>query len=195
MFRLTDTAGLREGGEEIEHEGIRRSYKKISEADLIVYLLDISLDDYLDEVSRIREFLEQYPASRMIVAANKTDLTSESSERQHKLRAATGCEVCGISASRGEGLDALKYLMSSMAEGLDKQHEASVLVTSLRHYEALRNASDAIDNAQVLIDTGSGTELVAFELRSALEYIGEITGKVVNEEILNIIFERFCIGK
>ena len=195
MFRLTDTAGLREGGEEIEHEGIRRSYKKISEADLIVYLLDISLDDYLDEVSRIQAFLEQYPAARMIVAANKTDLTSESGERQQKLRAATGCEVCSIAASRGEGLDALKYLMSSMAEGLDKQHEASVLVTSLRHYEALRNASDAVDNAQALIDTGAGTELVAFELRSALEYIGEITGKVVNEEILNIIFERFCIGK
>ena len=195
MFRLTDTAGLREGGEEIEHEGIRRSYKKISEADLIVYLLDISLDDYLDEVSRIQLFLEQYPAARMIVVANKTDLTPESEERQQKLRAATGCEVCGISASKGEGLDALKRLMSSMAEGLDKQHEASVLVTSLRHYEALRNASDAIDNAQVLVDTGSGTELIAFELRSALEYIGEITGKVVNEEILNLIFERFCIGK
>ncbi len=131
----------------------------------------------------------------MIVAANKTDLTSEQIERQQKLRAATGCEVCGLSACRGEGLDVLKRLMGSMAEGLDKQHEASVLVTSLRHYEALRNASDAIDNAQALIDTGSGTELVAFELRSALESLGEITGKVVNEEILNIIFERFCIGK
>ena len=195
MFRLTDTAGLREGEEEIEHEGIRRSYKKISEADLILYLLDISLDNYLDEVSRIQLFLEDYPSARIIVAANKTDLTPESTVRQEKLRAATGCEVCGISASRGEGLDALKRLMSSMAEGLDKQHEASVLVTSLRHYEALRNASDAVDNAQALIDTGADTELVAFELRSSLEYIGEITGKVVNEEILNVIFERFCIGK
>ncbi|MFZ4524245.1 MAG: tRNA uridine-5-carboxymethylaminomethyl(34) synthesis GTPase MnmE [Chlorobium sp.] len=195
MFRLTDTAGLREGGEEIEHEGIRRSYKKISEADLIVYLLDISLDDYLDDVSRIQLFLEDYPSAHIIVAANKTDLIPASTERQQQLRTATGCEVCGISASRGEGLDALKCLMSITAEGLDKQHEASVLVTSLRHYEALRNASDAIDNAQVLVDTGSGTELVAFELRSALESIGEITGKVVNEEILNLIFERFCIGK
>ena len=70
-----------------------------------------------------------------------------------------------------------------------------MLVTSLRHYEALRNASDAVENAQELIKNQSGTELIAFELRSALEYIGEITGKVINEEILNVIFDRFCIGK
>lgn len=127
--------------------------------------------------------------------ANKTDLTTESSNRQRQLQVATGCDVCAISASRGEGLEALKQLMNSMAEGLDKQHEASVLVTSLRHYDALRNARHALDQAQLLIDNSSGTELVAFELRSSLEYIGEITGKVVNDDILTIIFERFCIGK
>ncbi len=195
MFRLTDTAGLREGEEEIEHEGIRRSYKKISEADLILYLLDISLDNYLDEVLQIQSFLEQYPIAHLIVIANKTDLTTESTARLQQLRTATGCDVCGIAAAKGDGLERLKHLMGSIAEGLDKQQEASVLVTSLRHYEALRNASDAVDNAQALIDTGADTELVAFELRSSLEYIGEITGKVVNEEILNVIFERFCIGK
>ncbi|NTV05986.1 MAG: tRNA uridine-5-carboxymethylaminomethyl(34) synthesis GTPase MnmE [Chlorobiaceae bacterium] len=195
MFRLTDTAGLREGGEEVEHEGIRRSFKKISEADLIVYLLDISLDGYLDEVPLIRDLLERNSSARMIVAANKIDLTTESQNRLKQLRAATDCDVCDLSAAKGEGLDQLKSLMSSMVEGLDKQHEASVLVTSLRHYEALRNASDALANAQELIIRQAGTELVAFELRSALDYVGEITGKVVSEEILNLIFERFCIGK
>jgi tRNA modification GTPase len=195
MFRLTDTAGLREGGEEIEHEGIRRSFKKISEADLIVYLIDISHEGYFDEVPLIRDILERNSNARMIVAANKIDLTNESQYRLQQLRAATCCEVCALSAAKGEGLDQLKCLMSSMAEGLGKQHEASVLVTSLRHYEALRNASDALENAQELINSHSGTELIAFELRSALEYVGEITGKVVNEEILNLIFERFCIGK
>jgi tRNA modification GTPase len=195
MFRLTDTAGLREGGEEIEYEGIRRSYKKISEADLIVYLLDISRADYLDEVSLIRDLLERYRSARMIVAANKIDRTTEGPERVQQLRAAVDCDVCALSAAKGEGLEWLKSLMSSMVEGLDKRQEASVLVTSLRHYEALRNASDALAGAQELINSDSGTELIAFELRSALEYVGEITGKVVNEEILNVIFERFCIGK
>ena len=195
MFRLTDTAGLREGGEEIEHEGIRRSFRKISEADLIVYLLDISLEGYLDELPLIRDLLERNKSARMIVAANKIDLTTESEERLQQLRAATGREVCALSAAKGEGLESLKLLMSSMVEGLDKRHEASVLVTSLRHYEALRNASDALENAQELITRQAETELIAFELRSALDYVGEITGKVVNEEILNVIFEQFCIGK
>ena len=85
--------------------------------------------------------------------------------------------------------------MSMIAEGLNKQQEASVLVTSLRHYEALRNASYALANASELIIRHAETELIAFELRSALDYVGEITGKVVSEEIVNLIFERFCIGK
>ena len=195
LFRLTDTAGLRAGSEEIEHEGIRRSYKKISEADLILYLLDISPEEYLNEVPQILEFMERYSNARMIVVANKIDLIRESHERLHQLRELTGCEVRGISAADGVGVDELKRLMSTMVEGLEKLHEGSVLVTSLRHYEALRNASDALENAQKLIDRVSGTELIAFELRSALEYVGEITGKVVNEEILHVVFDRFCIGK
>ncbi|NTV98775.1 MAG: tRNA uridine-5-carboxymethylaminomethyl(34) synthesis GTPase MnmE [Chlorobiaceae bacterium] len=195
MFRLTDTAGLREAEEEIEHEGVLRSYRKISRADLILYLVDISGGDLSGEIARIKQFQEEYPAARMIVAANKSDLVQNPGAALKMLHDATGCEVCGIAAAKGKGLDELLQRMAAMVEGLDKIHEASVLVTSLRHYEALRNASDALDNARLLIQRGEGTELIAFELRSALDYVGEITGKVVNEEILNVIFERFCIGK
>jgi tRNA modification GTPase len=195
MFRLTDTAGLRETEEEIEHEGVLRSYRKISRADLILYLVDISGEDLTGEISRIGQFQEDYPEARMIVAANKTDLVADVSGKLQMLRRDTGCEVCGISAAKGAGLDGLLHRMATMVEGLDKIHEASVLVTSLRHYEALRNASDSLDNARLLIERSEGTELTAFELRSALDYVGEITGKVVNEEILTVIFERFCIGK
>ncbi|NTW11338.1 MAG: GTP-binding protein, partial [Chlorobiaceae bacterium] len=195
MFRLTDTAGLREAEEEIEHEGVLRSYRKISRADLILYLVDISGGDLSGEIARIKQFQEEYPAARMIVAANKSDLVQNPGAALKMLHDATGCELCGIAAAKGKGLDELLQRMAAMVEGLDKIHEASVLVTSLRHYEALRNASDALDNARLLIQRGEGTELIAFELRSALDYVGEITGKVVNEEILNVIFERFCIGK
>ncbi len=195
MFRLTDTAGLRDAEEEIEHEGVRRSYQKISEADLIVYLLDISLPGYALEIPDILMFHEEYRNARLIVAANKSDLTTEVAERVRHLREATGCEISTISASQGDGIEALKQLMKCRVEGIDKIHEASVLVTSLRHYEALRNASDAVANAQALITRQAETELIAFELRSALDYVGQITGKVVNEEILNMIFDRFCIGK
>lgn len=195
MFRLTDTAGLREASEEVEHEGIRRSRMKMAEADLLLYLLDIGTGTLQEELAEIRKLREEHRASSFIVVANKTDLEPASGDLMQQVRESTGCDVLGISALQGTGIDALKERMGALVAGLDKIHEASVLVTSLRHYEALRNASDALQNARELIAHDAETELIAFELRSALNYVGEITGKVVNEEILNTIFDRFCIGK
>lgn len=195
MFRLTDTAGLRDAEEEIEHEGIRRSYEKIAEADLILYLMDIGSSDYEQEVPAIAELREKHPDGKLLIIANKTDTTEDSMKRMEIVSEKTGCKVLGISALKQDGLDVLKAEMNMMVEGLDKLHDASVLVTSMRHYEALRNAADALQNAHELIEVQSETELIAFEIRSALDYVGEITGKVVNEEVLNVIFGQFCIGK
>ncbi|MEC9487008.1 MAG: tRNA uridine-5-carboxymethylaminomethyl(34) synthesis GTPase MnmE [Prosthecochloris sp.] len=195
MFRLTDTAGLREAVEEIEHEGIRRSYEKIAGADLILYMIDISEDDVDEEIPTISRISGEYPGTKLLVVANKIDRTLETPERMEAIRSACGCAVLGISALQEDGLAGLREEMNAMTRDLDKLHDASVLVTSMRHYEALRNAQDALQNARELIDAREETELVAFELRSALDYIGEITGRVVNEEVLNMIFDRFCIGK
>ena len=195
MFRLTDTAGLREADEEIEHEGIRRSRMKMAEADLMLYLFDISTGKLHEEIDDIRAIRQEHPGARLIVVANKTDRIPTAETLMDRVRTETGAEVLGISAREGRGIDELKQRMSALTRDLDKLHEASVLVTSLRHYEALRNAADALQNARELIDHHSDTELIAFELRSALDYVGEITGKVVNEEILNTIFDKFCIGK
>nr|Q3ANQ3.1 RecName: Full=tRNA modification GTPase MnmE [Chlorobium chlorochromatii CaD3] len=197
LFRLIDTAGLREGEEEVEHEGIRRSYRKIAEADVVLYLLDVSHPDYCNELSDITSLLEQAsPNVQLLLVANKCDAITNPTERLAQLQAAMPqATVCGIAAKEGDGLEALKQQMSNMVAGLDKLHEASVLITSMRHYEALRRASDALENGACLVAEHAETELVAFELRSALEAVGEITGKVVNDEILSLIFERFCIGK
>ncbi|ARM31826.1 tRNA uridine-5-carboxymethylaminomethyl(34) synthesis GTPase MnmE [Prosthecochloris sp. HL-130-GSB] len=195
MFRLTDTAGLREAVEEIEHEGIRRSYEKIAGADLILYLIDISGPGFEEEIPVINGIAREYPGAKMLVAANKADVLADPRQRMQMIASRTGCPVLGISALKDQGLEELKEQMSILSGGLDKLHDASVLVTSMRHYEALRNALDALQNARELIDAGAETELVAFELRSALDYVGEITGRVVNEEVLNVIFDRFCIGK
>ena len=195
MFRLTDTAGLRESEEEIEREGIGRSYRKIAEADLILYLLDVSRPDWQQEIPDILRFRDTYSQARLVVVANKIDLSPEIAERLQLLRDVAGCDVAAISAKQGKGVEELLRLMSGVVEGLDKLHDASVLVTSMLHYASLRNAGDAVGNALELLDAYAGTELVAFELRSALDYVGEITGKVVSEEVLNVIFDRFCIGK
>ena len=195
MFRLTDTAGLRAASEEVEHEGIRRSYSKISEADLILYMLDISAVSFTDEVASTRELRKRHPDARMIVVANKTDLAASGVGTIEQLKLEIGCAVVPMAAAKGEGLEELKSTMATMGEGLNKLHEASVLITSLRHYEALRNAVDSLQNALQLIDSAQPPELIAFELRAALDYVGEITGKVVSEELLNTIFAQFCIGK
>jgi tRNA modification GTPase len=195
MFRLTDTAGLREADVEIEHEGIRRSRMKMAEADLMLYLLDIGSDRLEEEIGDIIDIRQQHPYARFIVVANKIDRVPQAEPLMARVEQETVAEVIGISALEGRGIKELKERMGALVKDLDKLHEASVLVTSLRHYEALRNASDALQNAGELIDHHADTELISFELRSALDYVGEITGKVVNEEILNTIFERFCIGK
>ncbi|NTV02783.1 MAG: tRNA uridine-5-carboxymethylaminomethyl(34) synthesis GTPase MnmE [Chlorobiaceae bacterium] len=195
MFRLTDTAGLREAGGEIEHEGIRRSRMKMAEADLMLYLFDISSGNLDEEIDDIRRIHTEHPCARFIAVANKTDRAASAEMAIGRVHHESGAEVIGISALEGKGIDTLKQRMGELVRDLDKLHEASVLVTSLRHYEALRNAADALRNARELIDHHADTELVAFELRSALDYVGEITGRVVNEEILNTIFSRFCIGK
>lgn len=195
MFRLTDTAGLREAGEEIEHEGIRRSRMKMAEADLILYLFDLGAERLDEEIAEIRELKAAHPDAKFLAIANKLDRADNADALIRAIAEGTGAEVIAISALKGDGIDALKQHMGALTKNLDKLHEASVLVTSLRHYEALRNASDALQNALELIAHESETELIAFELRSALDYVGEITGKVVNEEVLNTIFDRFCIGK
>ena len=144
MFRLTDTAGLREAGEEIEHEGIRRSRMKMAEADLILYLLDLGTERLDDEIAEIRELKAAHPAAKFLTIANKLDRADNSGVLIRAITEGTGTEVIGISALNGDGIDTLKQHMGELTKGLDKLHEASVLVTSLRHYEALRNASDAL---------------------------------------------------
>lgn len=195
MFRLTDTAGLRESAGEIEHEGIRRSRMKMAEADLMLYLFDVGTDLLDEEIADIVTIMGEHPLARFLAVANKTDREPVAESIMEKVRKASDAEVIGISALEGMGIDELKQRMGELVRDLDKLHEASVLVTSLRHYEALRNAADALRNARELIQHQSETELIAFELRAALDYVGEITGKVVNEEVLNMIFDRFCIGK
>ena len=167
----------------------------MAEADLILYLFDIGTDKLAEEIADIRELKETHPNARFIAVANKIDRAESNEALIEKVHQETGSELIGISALDGKGIDQLNQRMGLLVKDLDKLHEASVPITSLRHYEALRNAADAQQNASDLIASESETELIAFELRSALDYVGEITGTVVNEEILNTIISRFCIGK
>lgn len=196
LFRLIDTAGIRHSEDEVESEGIRRSYEKVQEADLIIYIYDATKELTAEELSEIEALRAKNHHAKFFIAANKIDkLTSEELEKTSSLRKQHGIETIPISALKRDGLDELRRVMKTFAIGIEKMNEGSVVVTNMRHYQAILQAIDRLNAALELVISGAETELVASDLREALHQIGSITGKVTTEDILNTIFEKFCIGK
>lgn len=186
-FRVTDTAGLRTPLDPVEKEGIERVRKKIPEADMLLWVLDGSAS-YSSEDEGVYEAIRD---RKVIAVVNKTDLPM-------KLETGAIASKClrsvAVSALNGDGLDSLK-------EGLYQAfystgHKgAGLLLTNLRHREALEKAKQAMEQAGSCLTGHEPIEFLAFELRDALSRLGEITGETCPEEILNEIFSRFCIGK
>ena len=184
LFRFIDTAGIRETSETIERIGIERTFRKISEADIVLGLIDATQDPQqmqkaaqaiVDRVDREHQTL--------LLLLNKTDLS----------QAAMKADL-SISAKTGEGLDLLRSKLVETAQSLmDSQN--TVLVTNVRHYEALKHAKESLNAVQRGLGEGIPTDLVAQDLREALYYLGSITGEITTDEVLGSIFSRFCIGK
>ncbi len=181
--RLVDTAGLREWGGKIEKEGMRRTEEAIEKSDLVLLLLDASQKPNDED----RQILDKYQNRKKILLYNKVDLISE------KPSMAESNGSLYISATLGTGLDRLKEKIAKLA--LPSSGTESVLVTSARHKEALAKGFVYLLRAKRGLERGKGLELVAFELRRAVDSLGEITGEIVTEDILSRIFSKFCIGK
>ncbi|MCS6988500.1 MAG: tRNA uridine-5-carboxymethylaminomethyl(34) synthesis GTPase MnmE [Chloroherpetonaceae bacterium] len=189
LFKLIDTAGLRPTLDQIESEGIRRSYEKIEEADLILYLVDASTPVDADEINAIRALKERNPDAKFLLALNKIDKGVKAE------LSLADIETVKISALAREGIADLKRKMKALALGAATLSEGSLMLTSLRHYEAIRNALQSLEQAETQLRLNAPTELIAFDLRDALNHIGAITGQVTTDDVLNLIFSRFCIGK
>ncbi len=189
LFKLIDTAGLRTSDDYIENEGIRRSYEKIEEADVILYLIDASKPVDTDEIQTIERLKERNKEAKWLVVLNKCDI-SQGDEIETRLG-----DTVQISALMRKGIEELKLKMKSLAIGDEKLSEGSIMLTNLRHYEAVRNALQNLLQAESQVHDHAPTELIASDLRNALYHIGTITGKVSTDDILNRIFEKFCIGK
>ncbi|MFH1238485.1 MAG: tRNA uridine-5-carboxymethylaminomethyl(34) synthesis GTPase MnmE [bacterium] len=197
-LKIMDTAGLKNTRHEIEKLGIERTKKAIETADLILLVLDLSSpltkeDEYIAELITGKKY---------IVVANKSDLPSAVKERDIKkiFSAPSGNKPAGyslvkISALQGSGIHQLNHLIYKAATGGQADYPPSVLVTNVRHKEALRRAVEALAEAKKACKNKASYEFVALDLREALKAIGEINGQVANEEILEQIFSKFCIGK
>ena len=172
---LTDTAGLRQSGDEIESEGIRRAEKEIETSDLILYLFDLS--DGMDKSE-----INKLPVDRLLTIGSKLDLYEEQQ---------IDCRL-KISAVRGDNLDTLQSIISERA--FSRNIEGGIIANE-RHIESMSDAVEAIERALEIVADKGETELIAFELNHSAKVLGEVIGEGVTEEVLENIFSRFCIGK
>ena len=183
---LTDTAGVRETSDGIETLGIERTHRALSDADLVLVVLDGS-----EEVGPAdRDLLSQTAESRRLVLMNKSDLPSFKDE--------SGClgvaQTINVSARTGEGLDALREAMLEILNSAGVENQG-LLITNVRHYDLLCRTRQELELAQATFCDRHSEELVLVPLHNALKYLGQITGETTTEDILSEIFATFCIGK
>ena len=197
-FRFIDTAGLRETTDEIEKIGVQKAKEKIASAKILLYLYDEFDSTPQEVISFIKEF--QRKDLKIILLHNKIDLVGGYFENDFDTKIKTELfpdvtnTILGISAKDPESVESIKTELASYIEDL-RESESNVVVTNQRHYEALKNSLLAIDAVKEAISAKISTELLAYELRNALENLGEISGEFTNDEVLGNIFSKFCIGK
>ena len=202
LFRFIDTAGIRDASETIEKLGIERTFKKISQADIVLAVLDLSLPseqikaDANDILART-----DLSSQKLIFVGNKADIQGVNKNVKDIYNLVLSIDNNGvnpafaeISALTGFGLPELKVLLEkTQSNRIDSS--ASVLVSNARHYQELKAAENDLREVQRALDTSLSTELIAQDLRSSLSHLGSITGEFTTDEILGQIFSHFCIGK
>jgi tRNA modification GTPase len=188
--RLIDTAGLRTCSGEIENLGILKTQEEIEKADLVLLLFDASEEPNEED----REAFRTISGYRFLPVINKIDIASQESVEalQREFGNQNGIK---ISALYGTNLDTLKKAIRESATSLEEWHQERLIAINTRHREALLRAKQSLLSAEKAVKEQLSSEFVAAEVRSSLNHLGEIVGKTVDEEILNRIFERFCIGK
>lgn len=182
LFRLIDTAGIREDAEEIEAMGIERSKEKIEQAKIVLCLADASVENSVNEVKEwVAQLEESYPNKRIQLIVNKSDLGASS-------------EGIVISAKNGENIESLKsWMVNAITDDFDMANET--IVSNARHYDALVKTAEALDKALYGLETNVSADWVAIDIRQAMFHLGAITGDISSDDLLGNIFSKFCIGK
>lgn len=193
VFRFIDTAGIRDTTDTIERLGIDLTFKKINQADIIIWMVDAT-----EKSDRIKEISEKlYPLcndKQLIVAYNKTDITNQPvcteiekiPPHAHQIR---------ISAKFGTNIDKLKQMLLTFAN-VPEISQSDIIITNTRHYEALIRSLEAVNRVIDGINENIPSDLVAQDLRECISHLAEITGgEITSEETLQNIFKHFCIGK
>jgi tRNA modification GTPase len=196
-YRFIDTAGLRETSDVIEALGIKKTHEKINQASVILLIDEISdsAESIIKRVQSIREMIRELD-KHLIILINKID--TDSANRQYELSKEIILEeketLLFISAKEKSGLDDLRSGLSDVVVK-EKLSSDDVIITNIRHYEALLHISESLGRVMSGLEDQIPEDLIAIDIRQAIHYLGEISGEITSDEILNNIFRNFCIGK
>ena len=179
-----DTAGLREAQDEIEMEGIRRSHESLQKAEFILHVLDNS--EPLTEADE--KYLAEFAEKKRILVRNKIDLPP-------KLNLSSTLQIIDVCCITGKGIETLKDAIKNLAWSGEIKSEMLQVMINSRHQDALNRARDATVRTIDALRSGATLELAAMDLRIAVNAVGEIVGKTATEDLLDMIFSQFCIGK
>ncbi|GAB2777489.1 tRNA uridine-5-carboxymethylaminomethyl(34) synthesis GTPase MnmE [Salinimicrobium soli] len=200
-FRFIDTAGIRETEDVVESIGIKRTFEKISQAQVVLYLFDASTsppkgEDYSQVLLEIEKIKNKFPQKPLIIVANKIDQLSESqiNELNVSLSSVEGSSYLPLSAKTGTGVEELQQKLLEFVNTGELRNN-NTIVTNTRHYNALLSALEEINKVQEGLNQNLSGDLLAIDIREALHYFGEITGEITNDDLLGNIFANFCIGK
>jgi tRNA modification GTPase len=189
-FRFIDTAGIRETTDVIESIGIERTFQKVEQAEIVLWMVDST-----SSTKKIQELAERIlpviENKTLLILFNKADKIEEKSALKALFPEQ---KTLFISAKKGLNTDELQQLLVEMAH-LPEVSANDVIVTNLRHFEALTKANAAIRRVIEGMDNGISADFLAQDIRECMHYLAEITGKISANEILHTIFRRFCIGK
>lgn len=192
-YRFIDTAGIRETGDTIENLGIRRTYQKIDQASVVMLLVEASdgSDLILESLEAIRRQLKG-KGKQLLLVINKSDIGDPQVFDDALLQ--DNEYVCRISAKHQQNIDQLRETLIKAVNIGNIRHQ-DVVITNIRHYNALNAASGSLERVLEGLTTTLPQDLLAQDIRETLHYLGEITGEVTTDEILGNIFKNFCIGK
>ncbi len=193
-FRFIDTAGIRETEDHVENIGIRKTFEKIAQAEVVLYLSPPAPEGGIEVATLKKEIAQiknQFPLKTVLIIFNKMDLMKEAQISNLKSQISNSIF---ISAKNKTGIDQLKaQLLSFVNKGALRNNET--IVTNTRHYDSLLKALEEIQKVQFGLQANIPSDLMAIDIKQALYHFGMITGEVTNDELLGNIFENFCIGK
>jgi len=193
-FRFIDTAGIRQTTDVVENLGIKRTYLIIEQAEIVLFLVDATkgVDIIKSQILHIKELLQ---GKKLVLVCNKSDLLTST---QLKALGDTDFDLVNnkilISASLGTNSEQLQKILIDSAH-MSEINDQEVIVSNVRHYEALVKALAAIKRVEAGLKDNIAGDLLSQDIRECMFYLGEITGSIGTEEVLGSIFSRFCIGK